>query len=195
MRTLLALPGFGALMAVFLLFNFSIHVAIPLMPLFIEEVGNLKTQVASTTGLLLGVTGATASVSAAVIGYLSDRIGHKRVLIANLFATSLMWVAHALTRTIDQLLVVRILFGFTVGGNLPTMNALVGKIAPQGSYGKAYGLMASMTSLGMTLGPLTGGILASYMGLRWTFVLVSVLLGLVVIPVILTMTIRRPPTG
>ena len=185
MRTLFALPGFVSLMVVFLLFHFSVNIAIPIIPLFIEEVGNLKTRVASTTGLMLAVTGATASISAAAIGYLSDRRGHKQVLIVNLFISSILWVAHALARNIDQLLVIRILFGFAVGGNLPTMNALVGKLTPKESYGKAYGLMASMTSLGMTLGPLAGGIMASYMGLRWPFVVVGLLLSLVLIPIIL----------
>jgi MFS transporter, DHA1 family, multidrug resistance protein len=185
--TLFALQGFVSLMAVFLLFNFSINIAIPIIPLFIEEVGHLKTRVASTTGLLFAVTGITASISAATIGYLSDRRGHKQVLIVNLFITSILWVAHALARSIDQLLIIRILFGFAVGGNLPTMNALVGKLTPKESYGKAYGLMASMTSLGMTLGPLVGGIMASYMGLRWPFVVVSLLLSLVVIPIILNL--------
>jgi DHA1 family multidrug resistance protein-like MFS transporter len=190
MWTLLALPGFVSLMVVFLLFYFSIHIAIPIIPLFIEEVGNLKTRVASTTGLLFAVTGATASISAAAIGYLSDRRGHKQVLIVNLFITSILWFAHALVRNINQLLVIRILFGFAAGGNLPTMNALVGKLTPKENYGKAYGLMASMTSLGMTLGPLAGGIMASYMGLRWPFVVVSLLLSLVVIPIILSLKTR-----
>jgi DHA1 family multidrug resistance protein-like MFS transporter len=190
MRTLLILPGFVSLMAVFLLFNFSIHIAIPIIPLFIETVGNLKTRVASTTGLLLAVTGVTASISAAAIGYLSDRMGHKRVLVVNLFITSILWVTHALARNIDQLLIIRILFGFAVGGNLPTMNALVGKLTPKENYGKAYGLMASMTSLGMTLGPLVGGIMAAYMGLRWPFVVVSLLLSLIVIPIILSLKTR-----
>jgi DHA1 family multidrug resistance protein-like MFS transporter len=186
MRMLFALPGFVSLMTVFLLFNFSIHIAIPILPLFIEEVGNLKTRVASTTGLLFAVAGATASISAVSIGYLSDRKGHKRVLILNLFITALMWVAHALAWNIHQLLVIRIFFGFAAGGNLPTMNALVGKLTPKESYGKAYGLMASMTSLGMTLGPLAGGIMASYMGFRWPFVVAGLLLSLVVIPVSLS---------
>ena len=187
MKTLFALPGFVSLMVVFFLFHFSINIAIPIIPLFIEQVGNLKTRVASTTGLLLAVTGATASISAAAIGYLSDRRGHKKVLIVNLFISSILWAAHALARNISQLLVIRILFGFAVGGNLPTMNALVGKLTPKESYGKAYGVMASMTSLGMTLGPLAGGIMASYMGFRWPFVVVSLLLSLVVIPIILSL--------
>jgi len=112
-------------------------------------------------------------------------MAHRRVLIINLFITGLMWATHALARNIHQLLVIRILFGFAAGGNLPTMNALVGKLTPKETYGKAYGLMASMTSLGMTLGPLAG-IMASYMGFRWPFVVVSLLLSLVVIPVILS---------
>jgi MFS transporter, DHA1 family, multidrug resistance protein len=189
MGTLFVLPGFLSLMAVFFFFNFSINIAIPILPLFIEEVGNLKTQIASTTGLLFAVTGATASLSALVIGRLSDRWGHKRVLIVNLFITGLMWAAHALARNIQQLLVIRICFGLAAGGNLPSMNALVGKLTPKETYGKAYGLMASMTSLGMTLGPLAGGIMASHMGFRWPFVIVSLLLSLVVIPVILS--VRR----
>jgi DHA1 family multidrug resistance protein-like MFS transporter len=190
MKTLFALPGFVSLTVVFFLFHFSINIAIPIIPLFIEQVGNLKTRVASTTGLLLAVTGATASISAAAIGYLSDRKGHKPVLIVNLFISSILWTAHALARNISQLLVIRILFGFAVGGNLPTMNALVGKLTPKESYGKAYGVMASMTSLGMTLGPLAGGIMASYMGFRWPFVVVSLLLSLVVIPIILSLKTR-----
>ncbi len=186
LRTLFALPGFVSLMVVFLLFHFSIQIAIPILPLFIEEVGNLKTAVASTTGLMFAVAGAAASISAIAIGYLSDRMGHKRVLIVNLFITGVMWAAHALAQNIHQLLVVRIFFGFAAGGNLPTMNALVGKLTTKETYGKAYGLMASMTSLGMTLGPLAGGFMAAHLGFRWPFVAVSLLLSLVVIPVILS---------
>ena len=190
LKSLMALPGFVSLMAVFFLFNFTIHIAIPIVPLFIEEVGNLKTGVASTTGLLFAVTGATASISAAAIGYISDRRGHKRVLVTSLLFSACLWVAHALARSIDQLLLVRVIFGFAVGGNLPTMNALVAKLIPKESYGKAYGLTASMTSLGMTLGPVAGGIMASYMGFRWPFVIVSLLLGLVVIPMLLSVKAR-----
>ena len=187
MRMLFKLPGIVSLMVIFFLFHFSINLAIPMIPLFIEEVGNLKTRVASTTGLLLAVAGVTASISAAVIGRLSDRLGHKRVLVINMFFTSLLWLAHGLCRSIGQLLVVRIIFGLTAGGNLPAMNALVAKFTRKENYGKAYGLMTSMTCLGMTVGPLTGGALASYLGLRWTFFAVCVLLLVSVIPLIISL--------
>lgn len=46
--------------------------------------------------------------------------------------------------------------------------------------------MASMTSLGMTLGPLAGGFMASHRGFRCPFVAVSLLLSLIVIPMMLS---------
>jgi DHA1 family multidrug resistance protein-like MFS transporter len=179
MRSLFALPGFIAVMAVIFLFHFSTQIAIPVLPLFIEEVGNLKTGLASTTGLMFAVTGAAASISAVLIGYLSDRAGYKRVLVVNLLITGLLWAVHALARTIPQLLVIRVIFGLAAGGNLPTINALLGKLTTKETYGQAYGLMASMTSLGMTLGPLFGGIMASHVGFRWPFVAVGLLLAAV----------------
>ena len=59
-----------------------------------------------------------------------------------------------------------------------------GALTTKETYGQAYGLMASMTSLGMTLGPLAGGIMASYVGFRWPFIAVGLLLSLVAMLVI-----------
>jgi DHA1 family multidrug resistance protein-like MFS transporter len=181
--SLLSYPGFTTMLAVFFLFNFSVYVAMPILPLFIEAVGNLTVRVASTTGLLFAISGLAAAVSAACIGYLSDRKGYKKVLIVHLILTGVLWIFHALANSISQLMVIRFSYGLAAGGILPTMNALVGILMPRDVYGKAYGLTSSMTCLGMTLGPLAGGIMASYTGYRWPFVFVSVVLLLVVFPV------------
>lgn len=183
LRSLLSYPGFAPMLAVFFLFNFSVYVAIPILPLFIEAVGNLKVGVASTTGLLFAISGAAAAVSAAGIGYLSDSIGYKRVLVVHLLLSGILWVFHALANSVSQLMAIRLFYGLAAGGIVPTMNALVGLLMPRDVYGKAYGLTSSMTCLGMTLGPLAGGIMASYAGYRWPFVFVSVVLILVVFPV------------
>jgi len=183
LRGLLSYPGFTTMLAVFFLFNFSVFVAMPIFPLFIEAVGNLTTHVASTTGLLFAISGAAAAVSAAGIGYLSDRIGYKKLLIVHLILSGILWVFHALANTIAQLMVIRLLYGLAAGGIIPTMNALVGILMPRESYGKTYGLTSSMTCLGMTGGPLIGGVMASYLGYRWSFIFISVVLIVVVFPV------------
>ena len=183
LATLLAYPGFSAMLAVFFLFHFSVYVAMPILPLFIEAVGNLTVGVASTTGLLFAVSGAAAAVAAAGIGYFSDKLGYKRVLIVHLILSGVLWVFHALAESIGQLMVIRVLYGLAAGGIVPTMNAIVGVLMPRDVYGRAYGLTSSMTCLGMTVGPLAGGLMASYLGYRWPFAFVSVVLVLVVFPV------------
>ena len=183
LASLLTYPGFTSMLAVFFLFNFSVFVAMPILPLFIEAVGNLTVRVASTTGLLFAISGAAAAVSAACIGYLSDRMGYKKVLIVHLILSGVFWIFHVLANSITQLMVIRLFYGLAAGGIVPTMNALVGVLMPREVYGRAYGLTSSVTCLGMTVGPLAGGIMASFMGYRWPFVFVSVVLILVVFPV------------
>jgi len=183
LSSLLSYPGFSIMLTVFFLFNFSVYVAMPILPLFIEAVGNLTVGVASTTGLLFAITGAAAAVSAAWIGYLSDRIGYKKILIVHLILTGVFWVLHAVTDSISQLMMIRLFYGLAAGGIIPTMNAIVGILMPQDVYGRAYGLTSSMACLGMTLGPLVGGIMASHLGYRWPFVFVFIVLVLVVFPV------------
>lgn len=184
MGSLFACAGFGTMMAVFLLFNFSVHVAIPILPLFIETVGVAPSRIASTTGLLIAISGATGAVAAAGIGYVADRLGYKRLLIFHLILAGVLWLAHAAAQSVSQLIVIRFLYGLAAGGILPTMNALVGKLTPREGYGKAYGLTASMTSLGMTIGPLVGGVMASYLGYRWPMIFVGAALLAVVFSVV-----------
>jgi DHA1 family multidrug resistance protein-like MFS transporter len=122
-----------------------------------------------------------SALAAGGIGWLSDRVGYKPLIILNLLLTAVSLLLHGVAQSIAQLALMRILYGLAAGGILPAMNALVGKLIPPNSYGKAYGLTASMTALGMAAGPFLGGIMASWLGYRWPFFFV----GAMMIPVTL----------
>ncbi len=190
MVSLLKYDGFPAMLALFFFFNCSVHFVMPILPLFIEtlcEPG--RADVASTTGMLLAVSGGTAALGAAGIGYLSDRIGYKPVLTASLVLATICLVFHGLAQSITHLVWLRIFYGLAVGGILPTMNALVGQLVPPESYGKAYGLASSMICLGMAAGPYFGGMMASAWGYRWPFAAVGVIVALS-LPILAR--VRRP---
>jgi DHA1 family multidrug resistance protein-like MFS transporter len=179
MVSLLRYSGFPAMLALFFFFNCSVHFVMPILPLFIEtlcEPG--RADVASTTGMLLAVSGGASALAAGGIGYLSDRIGYKPILTASLVLATACLVSHGLAQSISHLVWLRVFYGLAVGGILPTMNALVGQLVPPTSYGKAYGLAASMTCLGMAAGPLFGGIMASSWGYRWPFAAVGAIVAL-----------------
>jgi DHA1 family multidrug resistance protein-like MFS transporter len=186
--SLLAYGGFPALLALFFFFHFTVHFVSPILPLFIETVCDpARGGVASTTGMLFAISGGAAALSAGGIGYLSDRIGYPRILLFHLLLTAVSMILHGAAQGILHLILLRVLYGLAAGGILPTINALVGRLIPPNSYGKAYGLTSSMTALGMAAGPLFGGIMASSWGYRWPFVFVGALMIAVTLPTVLSL--------
>ena len=189
--SLLSYGGFPAMLAIFFFFEFTLDFVAPILPLFIETMCDVqKDNVALTTGMLYAASGGAAALAAGGIGYLSDRIGYKPILLFNLALTAASMLLHGMAQSITQLALLRILYGLAAGGILPAMNALVGRLVPPDSYGKAYGLTASMSCLGMAAGPFFGGITASWWGYRWPFVLISAMIALVAIPILIGIRMR-----
>ncbi len=168
--------GFPTMLAVFFLVNLGATIVAPILPLFVEQLAALPARAASTTGLILAVSGLAAAVTASVVGRVSDRIGHKKVLVACTLSLGIFSIPQALARSVGELLGLRALYGLAAGGTGPTINAIIAKIAPRNTYGKAYGLTFAVSMLGAAIGPLTGGVLASQLGLRAPFVLMGVCL-------------------
>ncbi|MCL5808985.1 MAG: MFS transporter [Deltaproteobacteria bacterium] len=193
--SLLAYAGFPAMLALFFFFHFIVDLVSPIMPLFIESLWIPgRGGVASTTGALFAISGGAAALTAGGTGYLSDRVGYKPILMAYLTLTAVCMLLHGMAQSVTQLALLRILFGIAAGGILPTMNALVGRLVPSNSYGKAYGLTSSTTCLGMAAGPFLGGVIASWWGYRWPFALAGALTVMVLLPIALGVRQRPRPT-
>jgi MFS transporter, DHA1 family, multidrug resistance protein len=184
--SLLAYGGFSAMLVLFFFFQFIVDFVSPILPLFIESLClPAKGGVASTTGMLYAISGGAAALTAGGTGYLSDRVGYKPILVVYLSLTAACMLLHGLAQSIAHIALLRVLYGIAAGGILPAMNALVGRLVPLNSYGKAYGLTSSMTCLGMAAGPFLGGIIASWWGYRLPFVLASAMTILVALPIAL----------
>jgi MFS transporter, DHA1 family, multidrug resistance protein len=184
--SLLNYGGFPATLALFFFFECTLDFVAPILPLFIETLCDPRQGgVALTTGMLYAASGGAAALAAGGMGYLSDRIGYKPILLFNFALTAVSMLLHGMAQSIAQLVLLRFLYGLAAGGILPAMNALVGRLVPPASYGKAYGLTASMTCLGMAAGPFFGGIMASWWGYRWPFVFVGAMITLITLPILI----------
>jgi len=69
------------------------------------------------------------------------------------------------------------------------VNAIIGKIAPRNSYGKAYGLTTSVSAFGGAVGPLHGGLVAVWLGLRPPFVIMGLML--IIISVVVALQVKE----
>jgi len=167
--------GLLAVLCVLFFVRFSANFVSPIFPLFVEKISaGLKP--AGTTGLLMFVTGIGAALSAWAVARLGDRVGHKRILVGSTLVSGLLSAPQALTRTVGQLLYLRMGYGLAVGGTGPSMSAMIGTSVSSDTYGRSYGVTQAAAALGMALGPLAGGMTASVVGLRWPFVIMGALL-------------------
>jgi DHA1 family multidrug resistance protein-like MFS transporter len=156
--------------------QFANNVINPVLALFIQDLNGTAKGASSLAGLELGITGITSACAAIVAGRLSDRYGHQRVLLLCSLGAALLYFPQAAVGNVWELLVLRGLMGLFFGGIIPSANAIIAEIIPEGRKGAAYGLVTSFTSLGSALGPLVGATVSLLAGIRMVFIVTGLAL-------------------
>ncbi len=176
MRMLTSSAGLLPLFFVLLLAQFGVRTVQPVVTLFVQElVGNTGT-VATLAGIAFSVTGVADVIASPFLGKRSDVIGYRRVLLICLAGAAFTSAPQFFASNYWVFVVERFGVGCFIGGILPTANALVGRIVPRADRGTVYGMTASATFLGNSLGPVTGGGVAAAIGIRWVFLVTAALL-------------------
>lgn len=175
-RMLLKGPALLPLFLVLLLAQFAVRAVQPMVTLFVQDlVGNVAA-LATLAGAAYSITGLADLMASPFLGKRSDQIGYRRVLLICLLGATLTSAPQAFAHSYWVFLAERFGLGMFIGGILPTANALVGRLVARADRGTVFGLTASATFLGNSLGPLVGGGVGASLGLRWVFVLPAVLL-------------------
>ncbi|TPL84124.1 MFS transporter [Mesorhizobium sp. B2-3-14] len=111
-------------------------------------------------------------------GVLADRLGVKPVLIAGLAIQAIVIAAYLSISQLDQFYMLAVIFGATYGGVMPLYAVLAREYFGQRILGTVFGAATMLSSLGMALGPLAGGmIFDAYASYHWLFI-GSALIGL-----------------
>ncbi len=189
---LLAIGSFLVPLLTLWLINFAASMPAPTFPYFVQSISAMSDKdAAALTGIIIAVVGPVETASAWVFGRFGDRWGHKRVLMAAVIWGGIMCGLHAYARTIPQLIAFRILFALGMAAIFPTASAIIRKVVPEHSLGKAFGLVASLCSLGWGFGPLAGAYFSAYMrDYRPTFTLAGI--ALCVVSLFVAWRVREP---
>lgn len=174
--TLRALPGLGAMFVVLLMAQFATRATQPVLTIFVRELIGPSPYLALLAGISFSVTGVADLIASPFLGKRSDRLGYKRVLSISLLGAAIFNVPQAFVHSIWAFLAAQFGLGLFIGGIIPTANALIGRLAPANRRGQVYGLTASATFLGNSLGPLAGGLVSARFGIRVMFLVTASLL-------------------
>ena len=160
--------------------------------LYTMAVGQLRSYFGfgdDTAGMLGTATLVMSGVGGAIFGYVADRFGRTRALMATILIFSVSSLGAATSQSVLQLLFWRAVLGIGMGGEWASGAVLVSETWPAHLRNKAISIMQSGWALGYMLASISAAIILGAPSLgedawRWLFVL-----G--VAPAFLTLWIRR----
>lgn len=122
---------------------------------FVSELGIAFTLI----GAGLFANSLARAVGTALGGYLADRLGRDRVMVASMALSAVALSSYAAVRTATGFAVVATTAGLVAGLYTPASHAMVADLTDGEDRDRAYGLLKVANNLGFGLGFVTGGVL------------------------------------
>ncbi len=122
-----------------------------------------------TGGLLNSLTLVASAIGGMTFGFIADRVGRTRALMASILVYSLASGASGLSQTIVELGIFRFILGLGMGGEWTTGAALIAETWPAEHRGKALGLMQSTYAIGEIVAAGVVGLVLPHYGWRAVF--------------------------
>ena len=155
----------------------SYTMLIPFLPLYLLDIGVETDSVTVWSGYIFSVTFLVAAVMAPYWGRLADAGGKKRMVMRAGYSLAIVYFLGAFVSSPVELLMVRILQGFA-NGFVPASLAIAASGSPPQHLGFSLGIIQTGTLLGSIVGPLIGGTLSHYFGMRASFVIAAVIIAI-----------------
>jgi MFS family permease len=123
----------------------------------------------STAGSLGTLTLLASGIGGMLFGFLADRIGRKRALMASILTYSICSFASGLATNIAMLALARFVLGLGMGGEWNTGASLVAETWPTHLRAKAISIVQSSWALGFAAAALVAGPVSQLYGWRAVF--------------------------
>jgi DHA1 family multidrug resistance protein-like MFS transporter len=150
---------------------------LPFLALYLEELGvRSERAVELWSGALVASTALALALFSPIWGTLADRHGRKPMVLRAMIAGGLVLAGMGLVQNVWELLGLRLLQG-AVTGTVAASTALVATIVPRERLAYGMGLLQTSIYLGISGGPVVGGVIAQAVGIRGTFVVAGALLA------------------
>lgn len=143
--------------------------SVPFFPIFLQNDLGIQSGLEAWSGVSISISFLISGLCAPFWGSLADKYGKKPMLIRSGIGLAMAHFANYFVHDPYMFILVRIFQGFMAGFS-PASIALVGTNTPEKHVGYALGVISTSAAAGGILGPLAGGVLSHWMGLRECFV-------------------------
>jgi MFS family permease len=146
----------------------AVSVAVCAAYIGIGLVAPVRVLYAQSRGASLAIISAMASaylisnfVAQYPAGWLSDRFGRRRLLVAGLLVQAALSLVYLPIADPGLFVALRVVEGLAAAAVLPSARALIADAVPNEQRGEAYGFFSACFNAGFLLGPALGGLLAA----------------------------------
>ncbi len=143
----------------------GVGIVVPLLPIYAHDLGASGMYI----GLIFGAFSISRTFLLPYFGRQSDKKGRKPFIVAGLFAYTVVSLVFILSNSVESLIALRFLQGIASAMIMPAVQAYVGDITPSGREGFTMGLFNMSMFMGLSIGPLIGGIIRDRFSLDTSF--------------------------
>ena len=161
------------------LMDMSFTMITPFLPVYLSSgLGAKASEVDMWSGAVFAVTFFVSGLLGPVWGVLADRKSRKLMALRASIGLTISYALCGIVQTPMQLFAARFFQGLCAG-LYPALLALLAASIPARKTGLSMGLMQGGMTVGAVVGPFVGGVLADYFGMRESFFVASIALGLI----------------
>lgn len=153
----------------------------PLTSLYMAELQGTTQGAGLVTGFVFSLSGLASAIAAPLWGRAGQNGNARHVLTAAFAGAGLFNLGQYFAADIPQFAALQFLTGLFLIGVFPTINMIAIRSSDTGFQGRVFGLTNAANQLGCMVGPLAGGAVSSWSGIRPVYLLTGItllLLGL-----------------
>jgi DHA1 family multidrug resistance protein-like MFS transporter len=163
----------------------SLSMLLPFLPLYVEQLGvSSPAAVVQWSGVAFGATFFGTAITAPLWGRLANRYGRKPMLVRAAVGMAVVMSLIGIAHSVIDLVALRLVAGL-IGGYASASIIMIGTQAPRERAGWALGVLSTGALAGNLIGPLVGGFLPGWVGIRGTFFVGGAMIAVAAVATIL----------
>lgn len=151
----------------------------PMISLYVAELNGSMDNIVFVSGLVFSLVGIASAITAPFWGRFGQERGFYISLASAALCAGIATVAVAVPDTLMMFAAVNFVVGLFFAGINPSLSAILANKTSQNQKGQVFGYMFSAQQFGSMVGPLLGGVVATYFPIKTVFILAGVILILI----------------
>lgn len=148
----------------------------PILTTYISHLAGNLDNLVFISGLIFSLGGFSSAITAPLWGRFGQHHGFVKALRLSLVLAGIFFFVQAIPNTLYAFAASQFAIGLFFSGIYPSINAILAEKTSANIKGRAFGLMFSAQQVGAMGGPILGGVIATFLGMKYVFLAAGALL-------------------